>query len=409
MNEKMMILKMLEEGKITAEEAARLLESAGGEARQQAKSSAPPPEPRRAEPKDNRQTPPKTAHAASSGPGGFDDFTADLSKKFEQFARDVEPKLYKITEAVAEKTANVADMISKSLTSPGPSPSSAQQGELRGEIRDPGPAKKSFINMEEKIFEAFVSPGFNELNLSGLNGDVLIKGYNGDKISARIYYKPKRSGAKIDITKLGGKYFLNYEEDEFDKVAIDAFVPETMFNAVSIQTINGQLSVSTIKTESCALANANASTEVKDVAAASIKIDSTNGQLRLDNIGGNEAKIENFNGGIQAVGVDVSNMELITQNGSVLMNTASFDRFSEYVWAVEASNGKLTLNLPSSRDAGYHIKAHTTLSNIKVGLTGLNYIYNEPSFVEAKSTSYDDLPKRIRLSLETSNAPVVVN
>jgi len=416
MNEKMLILKMLEEGKITAAEAARLLDSSdGGVVSPQPTTTPQPPPPkpsyshpapetRPADAPDRRQVPPRSAHAPSPGPGVVEDFTSDLSRRFEKFARDVEPKLYKFTEAVAEKTANVADRISKSLNYDSSEP---------GRPANPSPeapyAKKSFSNMEERMFESYVTPGYNELSLSGLNGDVLIKGYNGDKISARIYYKAKRPGAKIEIMKLGSKYFLNYEEDEFEKVAIDAFVPETMFNSVYIQTINGQLSVSTLKAESCVLSNANAATEIKDLETSDLSVECTNGLLKLENISGNSAKIENFNSNIQAAGVDISNMELIAQNGSVVMNNASYDRHSDYIWAVEASNGKLTLNLPSSRDTGYHIKAHTTLSVIKIGLTGLSYIFNEPSFAEAKSSLYDVSAKKIRLSLESSNAPIVVN
>ena len=419
MNEKMMILKMLEEGKINAAEAARLLDSVDG-----AKTFSPKPappretEPRRADIKDDRQTPPRTADrdrhdAPSSGPGGFEEFTTDLTKKFEQFARDIEPKLVKITETVAEKTAVMADKISKSLSA-APASTTSPDGLNDGARRPYAPpetpaAKKSYANMEEKIFESFVAPGANELSLSGLNGDVLIKGYNGDKLSARIYYKAVKGGAKIGIIKLGGKYFLDYEEDDFEKVAVDAFVPETMFNSVNIQTINGRLSVSTLSAGEFVLSNSNAATEVKDVSASNIKIDCTNGLLRLENLRGDNAKIENFNNNIQAVGVDVKNLDLTAQNGSVTMNAASFERCSDYIWAAEASNGKLTLNLPSSPDIGYHVKAHTTLSSIKIGLTGLSYAVNEPSYVEARSSAYDASPKKVRLSLETSNAPVVVN
>ena len=398
MNEKMMILKMLEEGKITAAEAARLLESVEPENRQEkqtvkpapappAAKPAPPPVSVRTEPRDNRQTPPPA--------GGFDEFTGDLSKKFEQFARDMEPKLYKLTETVAEKTSAVADKISKSLSQTPP--------------RETPGVKKSYSNMEERSFESFVTPGYNELSLSGLNGDVLIKGYNGDKISARIYYKTKKPGAYIDIIQLGTKYFLNYEEDEFEKVSIDAFVPETMFNNINIQTINGQLSVSSLRAENCVFVNTNAATEIKDIDVSNFKIECSNGALRLENIRGSSGKAENFNGSVQGTAIDVANLELISQNGSVGINIASFDRYSDYVWAVEASNGKLTLNMPSSRDLGYHIKAHTALNSIRVGLTGLSYMFNEPSFVEAKSSAYDICSKKIKLSMETSNAPIILN
>lgn len=403
-SEKMMILKMLEEGKIDAAEAARLLSAVeGGTVKPQPhtyeKPSAPKPRPEPYSGNNQRKSAPPTDTERT-----LDNFTNDLSKKFETFARDMEPKIYKFTETVADATGKVADKISKTLASPPPSSPARPTASA-----SPAAPKSGYANMTERIFEAVVTPGYNELNFSGLNGDVLIQGYNGDKISARIYYRAKKAGAPIEIMKLGNKYFLNYEEDDFEKVCIDAFVPGQMFNNIVVATINGQINVSALEPDYLSVSNLDGATTLKDIVSENIKMDCSNGTLKLENLRGVNAKIENFNGNVSALGIDIQNLSLITANGSLGMNIAYFNTYAEYVWAVETSNAKMTLNLPSSPDLGYHLKAHATFSNIKIGLTGLSYIVNDPAYVEAKSINYDRAAKNIKLSLETSNAPLVIN
>lgn len=399
-SEKMMILKMLEEGKIDAAEAARLLSAVEGDAgsrKPQTQKYEKPSTPRKETYTGNNQRPSSPPPETSRG---LDDFTNDLSKKFETFARDMEPRIYKFTETVADATGKVADKISKSLASPTPPPVSPGK---------PAAAKPGYANMVERIFEAVVTSGYNELNFSGFNGDVLIQGYNGDKISARIYYRAKKPGAPIEIMKLGNKYFLNYEEDDFEKVCIDAFVPGGMFNSISVATVGGQISVSALEPDYLSVSNLNGATALKDISSDNVKVDCSNGALKLENIKSVNGKIENFNGNVTSLGVDIQNLSLTALNGSIGMNIAYFNSYSEYVWAVETSNAKMTLNLPSSPELGYHLKAHATFSSIKVGLTGLNYVINEPAYVEAKSINYDRASKNIKLSLETSNAPLVIN
>jgi len=398
--EKMMILKMLEEGKIDAAEASKLLGTVGDA----------PSKPKRAQ-KSEKQTYEKDQsghtyekecdrHPGNNQNAPQGDFTRDLSKKFETFARDMEPKLQSFTKGVASAADTVADKISKTIGNTASAPYAREASK---------PPKPGYANTTERVFEYVVAAGYNELSLAGLNGDVTIQGYNGDKISAKIYYRAKKGAASIDIMRLGNKYFLNYEEDEFDKVCIDAYVPSGMFDSMTISTTNGALNVSAVSPANINIDNLNGATALKGVASENIKADCNNGALKLEDIKAANAEIESSNGNITALGADIKNLRLAALNGQINMNIAGFDAYDDYIWALETSNAKMTLNMPSRPDYGYHIKAHATFSNIKIGLTGLNYIINDSAFAEAKSVHYDSAAKQIRLSLETSNAPLVIN
>lgn len=407
-NEKMMILKMLEEGKITAAEASRLLDSDGkkpssaNSGTQYTTHTANPGEdyyttrPDSSRSSYNQNRPDTGSRSGSVSGGSFDEFTADLGKKFETFARDMEPKLQKFTEVFAEKTVNLADKISKTLASDTPSPA--------GSSTPPSPGSGTMVN-----FEMAVTPGYNELSIMGINGETRLKGYNGDKITAKVIYKTRRYGAAIELMKLGSKYYLSYDEDEFEKVSIDMYVPENMFNVVNITNMNGLLDIDTVNADSFSAHNTNGSSKISGISAETIKIDCSNGRLDLNSIKGRSAEIINFNAIVEAGALDIANMKLENGNGAVNINAAYLNSYAAYLWAIETSNAKLTLNLPTLPDLGYHIKAHTTLGNIKLGLTGMNYIYNDSSTTEAKSIHYDSASKKMKLSLETSNGTIHVN
>lgn len=97
--ERMMILTMLENGKINAEEAERLLNALkrNGNAFDKDDFS------------DNLED------RFTKIVEGFNSFAKDLGEKLDNVAKDVEPKLKKATKIVVDKTTSAIDEISKTL------------------------------------------------------------------------------------------------------------------------------------------------------------------------------------------------------------------------------------------------------------------------------------------------------
>jgi len=412
-NEKLQILKMLENGQITAEEAARRLQGA---------SSAPPP----------HHTPPPTSHtppppryegvgnngrphSASSTP------TMDeLGRKFETFARDMSPKVQKFAESAASAIAGVADKVSDvfsghghghghggASSSPSPTHSHGTSQHARPAAA-PKPVTSggvTVINIEQLVDGGTHS----ELSLSGLNGDVRIKGYNGDKITARISYKAKRPGAPIELVKLGSKYYLSYEPDDFAQVSIDAYVPERAFNVIKVDGINGTMDCSSLTANDMRLINTNGLLAVSALDANTLTLENANNKLSATRVSATNATVENINGIIDCNEPDIANLKITNFNNPVSVIMSNFARHKDYLWNIETGNAKLSMNLPTMPNLGYHIKAHAAMGEIRLGLTGMQFLISEPSLVEAKSTSFDSVEKRVKIAAETSNAPLVIN
>ena len=436
MNEKLMILKMLENGQISAAEAANLLKSVEGGTPTPPPASpfdtAPPPSapmgggftPPPAPPAIGPSTSAYTGHGNNGRPpahGGYGSSTPprgtstveDLSRKFESFARDMAPKVQKFTEVVADKIAGVADMASGVFAPPSEPAHGAHQPHSYETPRPmtAGHAPTTAVaGMKEINIEMLVeSGGYNELSLSGLNGELRIKGYNGDKITARITHRAKRHGTPIELMKLGGKYFLKYDSDDFHSVSIDAYVPERAFSVIKIDGINCQLDCASLSASEMLIVNANGATRISGLSANNLTAESSNAPFTVSNITAVNATIENMNGTLDTSELDIANLKLTNYNGPLSLIMSKFERHSDYIWSIETGNAKLGMNLPTLPDLGYHIKAHAAMGEIRLGLTSLQFLINEPSLVEARSIHFERATKKVKLAVETSNAPLVIN
>jgi len=430
-NEKMMILRMLEQGKISTEEASRLLSSVDTGTAGGVTSPPPPPvapytpltAPTSYAPNQNTPPPHSHTHSSSSAPytptpstpprshgsqqqgghghaGSGTSIMDDIGHKFDEWA----PKIRKGAATVAEKIAGGVDRLSKSITE-----YSAQPTHSTSYASRPKPPSSPMGGLTEKNIEMLVEPGFNELNLSGQNGDIRIKGYNSDKISARISYKAKRAGATIDLMKLGNKYFLKYEPDDFDIVMIDAYVPERAFNVIRIDGVNAQLDCASLTAQEMAISNANGNLRIAGITAGNLRAESGSGRYVASGIVADSAVLENVNGVMEVDELDVANLKLNNYNGPLSLLMSNFTRHAEYLWNVETGNAKLSMNLPTLPDLGYHIKAHAAMSEIRLGLTGLQFLIHEPSLVEARSVQYDAAARKVKMTVETSNGPLMIN
>lgn len=408
-SEKMQILKMLEDGKINADEASRLLQSIDTVRPSESPHTSNDHSARHVK-DSNGYTQANHSQYGNGSPSGFgssagfDDFATDLCRKFETLAKDMEPKIQRFVGTVAEKTADVVDRLSKNINEAEPHTSGAQKP-----YKTHAPGASYTSGLSPRNFELKVEPGYNELNLMAFNGDISITGYNGDKLTVKVYAKESHSGSRLELMRMGSRYSLNYNESDFKTVSIDALVPDKLFSSIVAGAFNGQTNVSNITSEYFTSQSGNGTAAFRGIHAENIRIDTYNGRLTLDEIRAKNAHIEGSVSAIDANYLDVANLHLLTSNAGITMNAGDFRQGTDYTWVIESSNGRISLHVPSAPRNGYHIKAATSLGNVRFGLPTLHYLSNLSNSAEAISTGYDSAAVRVKISVETSNAELNIN
>lgn len=401
-NEKIMILKMLEEGKIGADEAAKLLAAINDDKEEPAQKEI---EPQTNNSQNNKNTADRNIK--------FDELSRSLgtlsrgvAKKVGVFAKEMTPKLQTITETLVEKTVEVTDKLSKSIATPTPPPAARTSTEYK--TPPTRPASTGTYRSNEKSCEIAVMPSSsNELYISAKSGIVYIKGYNGDKITAKITYKATTSN--IDLCCSGNRYYLDYDDSEFSSVSIEAFVPEVLFNRVHLVGKSSKISIDGISANEILLETTSAAIHIKNLQSNYIKAITDNGEVSLEGITSKSVEVITANGKIDATQLDVSQLKLETDNAPINYKVNDLKKFTEYSWRVNTSNASMRVNLPISEAIAYDIKANTSLNRVSAGIAGLQYAYNESSYIEAKTLNYTRAQKIVKVSLDTSNGPININ
>ena len=358
-----------------------------------------------------KTSPPPAKPTPPHGTSAADEF-GELGRKLSGFMNRVEPSLHKF----AGTLANAADSLTKAASTPTPGATPANPGRAMPTGRFPAsPSAKStgpstVRNGAEKLFELTVTEAAtdNELILEGHYGSVTARGYNGDKLSVKVLSVPKHGGAAIDLTALGTKYVLRYDENDFSHVHIDALVPARLFKSVRLSATNGKLTAAGFTTGSLDLNALNGKLDASDIIAENAVIEGANGAMTLKNIAAAAGAIECTNGPISAVDTDIARLKLTSINAPISVQIADFRCFGNYDWAVETGNAKLSVALPSSAALGYSLRAQSAMGSVKVWTSGLQFSRRDVSFAEAESTHYATAAKKIRLQLAASNAPLEV-
>lgn len=379
-NEKIMILKMLERREITSEEAAKLLSAVNS-------------------------TETVQNDEVDDAQNNYTNYTSN------NFDYNNKRSYY---DSPRQSSSNVIDDIAKSVSEKIISFAKGKKntyGPKNNHYR-PAQTNKDFSNRTngiQKTFEIKINSSDNQLNLKSFNGDIFLKGYNGDKLSGKILYKPRVSNAEIGFSRLGTKYYLNCDEDKFDFICIDVFVPEKLFNTIIIDGDNGKVDIATITSQYFIIRNQDGDTILKDIVSDKLEVICNKNNLNLNNIKAKDGHIENFNGEMNLYNVDVEKLKIDIFNSNLTVSMENFDCYNEYLWDVESSNGKIYINLPKLNDIGYYLNARTNLSTVRVSVVGLNYLANDQNFIEAQTINYDSFEKHVVLKLETSNAPLVIS
>jgi DUF4097 and DUF4098 domain-containing protein YvlB len=287
--EKIMILKMLEEGKITSEEAAKLLDALKDESQTERRTN-------KADQKWAKDIEEKEDRLGKN----MDSWTKDFGKKVEVLSKDLEPKLQKVAQNVLDKTAILADKVSKTLSDP----------ELAYKF---GIKPRKEMELEISVDET----NNNQLSLNGKNGTVNIRGYNGDKLITKVNYIAKIENPNIELMNNDCCYALNYDEADFESVGIEAFVPETFFEKMKIDTTNGKIYIDTIKTKAIKSFTTNGRIDLRNIEADTVEAETSNGKVYIDQIEANLLQLETSNGIIDTKQVNVERLELITSNASI--------------------------------------------------------------------------------------------
>lgn len=390
--EKMLILRMLQEGKISSEEAARLLEALEGGAKQSTSENT-------SNMKQQKQQ------------ADFYDELGKMKEKIKDWKNDIK-KGYneKEFDKVVEEISTKAEKIGKNVAT-------ATFGIVDRVIDYVG----SFVDTNafnifgsytavDKSFEAVVADGV-DLDIEAVNGHILLKKHLDNKIviKSRVRSPINNADNILVFSEAGNSVSLKINKVGNMSVSHEVFLPAVMLGTIKLETSNGKIYAEDSKSRNFEALTRNSNIELMGVNADTITVDTKNAKVQVGYVIGRKIDINTTNAVIDIKHVKTEEINTITTNGRILIeNVQTFEGASDINMNLKTTNGGIKVNMNDMESKGYKVKARTTNGSINLLIPEMTY-HNVNrhgtggSFVEAESSGFDAYAEKVSVSAETNN------
>lgn len=393
-DEKMLILKMLQEGKISSEEAARLLEALEGGAKQTA-----------GENNTRQQKQPNFQDEVSKVRDRLYEWKKEFKnnynqKDFDHMVEEFATKAEKVGKNVASTTFGIVDKMI----------------DFVGSFVDTN-AFNIFgsYKVVDKTFEAMAADGM-DIAIEGINGHIMVKKHLDNKIVIKSKVRSPLNNADeiLMFNDSGNTVSLKLNKIGNISVTHEVFLPALKFNNIKLETVNGKIYVEDSMSASFESVTRNSPIELMGVNSDKISVNTKNARIQLSYVIGKDIDINTNNSLIDIKHVKAANLKAVTMNGRIFVeNTQNHESSPDMMITLRTTNGDIKANMNDMDSRGYRVRAKTTNGSINVLIPEMIY-HNVNrqgaggSFVEAESNSYTGFAERVFINAETINGYIEV-
>ena len=393
--EKILILKMLEEGKITSEEASKLLEALESNSKNTVYEGSSSKQHKQA----NFQE--ELFKARERVSDWKRDFKNNYSQKdFDRAVDEFSNKAEKLGKNLAVTTFGIVDKMI----------------DFVGSFVDTN-AFKIFGTYKavDKAFEAPVVEGM-QIYIEGTNGQIVVKKHleNNIIIKSRIRSPLDNVDNLLTFEAVENAVSLKLKKEGNLSVSHEIFLPVMKFKDVLLETTNGKIYVEDTLCENFGSITKNSSIELMGVNSDKIKVDTKNAKIQLSYVICKEIGINTNNSVIDVKHIKAEKIEAFTKNGRILVeNVQNYDNSTELKINLKTSNGGIKVNMSDMDDRGYKIKAQTTNGGVNLLVPNIQYNRLDKqggagNFVDAESKGYDGFREKVIIEAETVNGYIEI-
>lgn len=392
--EKMLILKMLEEGKITSEEAARLIEALEDSSKQGT-----------AENTSRQQKQSGFYDEVSKMRDRINEWTRDLKKNynqkdFDKMVDEFSTKAEKVAKNVATTTFGIVD----------------RMVDYVGSFVDTN-AFNIFGNYKtiEKTFEAPATDGM-DLGIQAVNGHILIKKHQDNKIIIKSRVKSPQNNADeiLVFADTGSSVSISVNKTGNISVSHEVFLPAVRFKNIKLETSNGKVFVEDSISEFLECLTKNSPVDLMGANSDKITVNARNSKIQTSYVIAKNIDIDAKNSVIDMKNIKSIDINVATMNGRILMeNLQNYQDSKDINLTLKTSNGGIKVNMNDMDSKGYKIKALASNGGVNLLIPELMYhnINKQGtggSFVEAESSGFSSYSEKVNINAEAANGYIEV-
>lgn len=387
MEERIMILKMLEAGKISSEEAMKLLDAIDKKT-----------------PKENSKD--ESTSYKKKVDDNINDFSEKAERIAEQFGEQFGINAEKFAEDFSKRVENVSTDIANAA------------------VKLTDKMMKYFntaVNTTDNRYEMIKTYNFKVQDLENLqiklntsNFSVKADGADTDSIQVNIITNSFMQDISIDdcFSAIfdGAKFNIITQFPNRTWGKINITVPKKLFS-IQLNTANAKCEVSNINCDQIGIITSNSKIDMRTCAAHHVEALTDNGKIEFERCGLTNLSARTSNGRVEFKNCRIDEMIVKTSNASIALNEIYKLNEAEGKYNVFSSNGRIDIDITSDNECGYLVDAHTTMGKININLPNLSYAADKRDFsmnseASLKSANYDELTNRLNIRAETSNASI---
>ncbi len=382
--ERLAVLRMLQEGKITVEEAAALLEAlaegsspADGTPVEPGPAGGPETKEKKVEPGDKGEPENK------DGPGNK---VEEKLRRVKSLARSglIEENVLSAVENVLRTVSERLDETFDSAWEGGPG------------IFALWPHKR----VERTFTGSFSAASEASINLEIKNGRISLVPWDNE-------------GFKVQTVGFVRNHLAHQAETEFERLIGYQAGPDSLkieaTNMRAIAALSLAISLPRRLTYRIAVETTNGPIATGEFTCSEISLQSTNGTIRAEQARSEKLRIETTNGSIHVTTAS-PDVSCKTVNGTVNVKVPAAIAGK---YRLETTNGGIRVNLPRGVDLGMSVEAETHFGPIRIEHPDMDIVKESQNIgnheVKAVSRGYETTSRKLNLDLETAHGSIVVS
>lgn len=225
----------------------------------------------------------------------------------------------------------------------------------------------------------------------------------------------------VDISSFDGIVETNGTGDRFSvrvKFPMNCWgsaeleLPERL-EEVDLRGSNGKIEISGYQCGILKASSSNAKLEFVDVTAGEIEALTDNAKITFENVKGDYAVLRSSNGKIEMDCCEIIHVNGKTSNGTIKVPCAIIKNNGNYDFVFETSNGGIQVNFNELFNHGFSTDLTTSNGKVNVELDALRYNSSKATLgafhpIQLRSDNYDTAPAKINIRAKTSNGPISI-
>jgi len=217
------------------------------------------------------------------------------------------------------------------------------------------------------------------------NGPVKIITWDQSEVrvecQAKVYRSEDREDAKKyflenTIFSIDNGLFCFATQSKWMKIETVIYIPKKQYEMLKVRIFNGGLSGENLHCDKLSVKTTNGKIELSHVEGKNFLVETVNGQIKLENSNANQLEAETVNGTVEVSGI-FDNVKLQSFNGNI---ACKLPELGTNHLEAKAVTGNINLTLPDSATIDGDVRSN--LGNYKLDLDGIDVMHEKKEIIQ---------------------------